>query len=45
MQNYLMNNTLRQIKVYQNIVIENLNNNIDEKLLYTLINNIEIINF
>ena len=34
-------NTLRQIKIYQNIVIENLNNDIDEKLFYTLINNID----
>ena len=34
-------NTLRQIKIHQNIVIENLNNDIDEKLFYTLINNID----
>tara|TARA_Y100000816_G_scaffold271650_1_gene236376 strand:+ start:2941 stop:3618 length:678 start_codon:yes stop_codon:yes gene_type:complete len=34
-------NDLKKIKIYQNIILENLNENIDEKLLYTLINIIE----
>ena len=39
--NLFDNNKLKQIKVHQNIIIENLNNNIDEKLFYTLINTID----
>ena len=35
------NNDLRKIKVYQNIILENLDTNIDEQLFYTLINTIE----
>ena len=35
------NNDLRKIKVYQNIILENLDTNIDEQLCYTLINTIE----
>ena len=34
-------NDLRKIKVYQNIILENLDTNIDEQLCYTLINTIE----
>ena len=34
-------NDLKKIKIYQNVILENLNENIDEKLLYTLINIIE----
>ena len=32
------NETLRDIKIHQNIVIENLDKNIDEKLIYSLFN-------
>jgi hypothetical protein len=32
---------LKKIKVYENIVIENLNDKIDENLLFTLINIID----
>ena len=32
------NNNLNEIKVYQNIVLENLDENIDEKLIFTLLN-------
>ena len=39
--NLFDNNKLKKIKVHQNIIIENLNNNIDEKLFYTLINTID----
>ena len=35
------NNHLRKIKIYQNIILENLDTNIDEQLIYTLINTIE----
>ena len=35
------NDILKNIKVHQNIVIENLNKNIDEKLIYTLLNIID----
>jgi len=35
------NDTLKKIKTYENIVIEDLNENIDEKILFTLFNNIE----
>tara|TARA_B100000003_G_scaffold107259_1_gene96040 strand:- start:279 stop:941 length:663 start_codon:yes stop_codon:yes gene_type:complete len=39
--NSLNNENLKQVKIYQNIILENLNKNIDEKLLYTLINIID----
>ena len=32
------NDILKEIKLYQNIVIENLNEKINEKLVYTLLN-------
>ena len=35
------NENLKEIKIYQNIVIENLDEKIDEKLIYTLFNIIE----
>ena len=35
------NNIIEKIKIHQNIIIENLNKDIDEKLIYTLINTIE----
>jgi len=35
------NNFLKKIKIFENIVVEDLNEDIDEKLLYTLINIIE----
>ena len=34
----LNNDILKNIKIYQNIVLENLTNKIDEKLIYTLLN-------
>ena len=37
----LSSQDLKKIKVYQNIVVENLNKNVDEKLLYTLLNIID----
>ena len=37
----LNDNFLKEIKIYQNIILENLNKNINEKLLYSLINIIE----
>ncbi len=37
----LNNSYLKEIKIYQNIVLENLDKDIDEKLIYTLFNNIE----
>ena len=39
--NKLDNDMISQIKIYQNIILENLDNNVDEKLLYTLINFID----
>ena len=39
--NLLNNDNLREVKIYQNIVLENLNSNIDEKLTYTLFNIID----
>ena len=39
--NFLNDNCLKKIKVYENIIIENLTSNIDEKLLYSLLNLIE----
>jgi len=37
----LKNENLKEIKVYQNIILENLDTSIDEKLAYTLFNMIE----
>ena len=37
----LNNNDLKSIKIYQNIVLENLNENINENLLFTLFNIVE----
>ncbi len=37
----LENDHLKKIKIYENIVIENLSTNVDEKLLYSLFNLIE----
>ena len=37
----LDNKKLKEIKVYQNIILENLDKNVNEKLFYTLINIIE----
>ena len=42
--NSLNNNTLKEVKLYQNIVIENVTNDIDEKLFYTLFNMIDLDN-
>ena len=39
--NLLNEEDIEKIKVYQNIVLENLNNNINEKLVYSLINMID----
>ena len=39
--NQFNNNNLKEIKVYQNIVLENLNEQIDEKIIFTLLNIIE----
>ena len=38
---YFQNDDLKKIKIYENIVIENLSSDIDEKLLYSLLNLIE----
>ncbi len=39
---HLLNNDfLKEIKIHQNIIIENLDNNLDEKLFFSLINMIE----
>ena len=35
------NNSLKEIKIHQNVIIENIDKNIDEKLFYTLINIID----
>ena len=37
----LNNNDLKEIKIYQNIILENLDENIDERLIFTLFNIIE----
>ena len=39
--NKLDNRSLTQIKIYENIIIENLDNQIDEKLFFTLLNIID----
>ena len=36
--NSINNHHLNEIKFHQNIILENLDNNVDEELLYTLIN-------
>ena len=36
--NSFINENLKEIKIHQNIVLENLTQNIDEKLIYTLLN-------
>ena len=38
---FLNNEKLKEIKIYQNIILENLDKNIDEKLIYTFFNFIE----
>ena len=37
----LINNDLKKIKIYENVIIENLSSDIDEKLLYSLFNLVE----
>ena len=37
----LNDNHLKEVKIHENIVLENLNNNVNEKLIYTLFNIIE----
>ena len=39
--NLFTDKNLREIKIYQNIVLENLNENVNEKLIYTLLNIID----
>ena len=39
--NLLNDEIINSLKIYQNVILENLDTNIDEKLLYTLINIIE----
>ena len=39
--NQLNNECLKKIEIYQNIIIENLSENINEKLLYTFLNAVE----
>ena len=39
--NSINDNNLKEIKIYQNIILEDLDHNIDEKLLYSLINIVE----
>ena len=39
--NLLNNDDLKSIKIHQNIVLENVNKDIDEKLIYTLLNIID----
>ncbi len=39
--NLFNNNDIKNIKVHQNIILENLNENIDENLLYSLVNIID----
>ena len=42
--NTVNNNDLKKIKIYENIILENLDNSVDEKLLYTLLNIIDLDN-
>ncbi len=37
----LSNDHLKEIKIYENIILENLTSNVDEKLLYSLLNLVE----
>ena len=39
--NLLNNDNLKEIKIYENIILENLNEKIDENLFYTFLNTIE----
>ena len=39
--NFLKNDHLKEIKIYQNVIVENLTKEIDENLIYTLINIID----
>ena len=39
--NFLKNDHLKKVKIYQNIIVENLTKEIDENLIYTLINIID----
>ena len=39
--NQLNNECLKEIKIYQNIIIENLDENVNEKLLYAILNIVE----
>ena len=39
--NFLKNENIQEIKIYQNVVIENLTKEVDENLIYTLINIID----
>ena len=39
--NSLNNQNLKEIKIYENIVLENINKDVDEKLIYTLFNIID----
>ena len=41
----ISNEYLKKIKIYENIIIEDLNKNIDEKLLFTFLNNIEPVSY
>ena len=42
--NTVNNNDLKKIKIYENIILEDLDNSVDEKLLYTLLNIIDLDN-
>ena len=42
--NSFTNDDLKKIKIYENIVIENFNKNIDEKLIYSLFNIVDLDN-
>ena len=35
------NNDLKKIKIYQNIILDNLNKNVDERLIYSLFNTVD----
>ena len=41
---YLTNDDLKKIKIYENIILEDLDKNIDEKLVYSLLNIIDLDN-
>tara|TARA_B110001452_G_scaffold241924_1_gene224396 strand:- start:193 stop:855 length:663 start_codon:yes stop_codon:yes gene_type:complete len=42
--NSLTNEDLKMIKIHENIILENLNENIDEKLIYSLLNIVDVDN-